>query len=127
MKKTVIAFGILCSVMFTSVNANTEPTKGRKVVKTTIKNLSPLSVAVAKGNYEMAQNFLEFGADINQVSQTMEMTPLMFAARYNNLELLKLLVDNGAETATKSKIGITALEYARLSNATDAIKYLEKL
>jgi len=133
MKKTVIAFGILFSVMLTSANANTniDPVKGPKITKTVsktaIKNLAPLSIAVAQGDYVMVENFLEYGADINQVSETMGMTPLMFAARYNNVKMLKLLVENGATTDVKSKLGLSALNFAELSNATDAIKYLKKI
>ena len=132
MRKTVIAFGILFSVMLTSANANTniDPVKGpkitKKVTKTAIKNLAPLSIAVAQGDYEMVEKFLEYGSDIEQVSETMGMTPLMFAARYNNVKMLKLLVTNGAKTDVKSKLGMTASDYAKESNAADAISFLKK-
>lgn len=131
MKKAVIAFGILFSVMLTSANANIDPVKGptttKKITKTTIKNLEPLTIAVAQGDYIMVSNFLEYGADIEQKSIVTGMTPLMFAARYNNVDLLKLLVANGADTDAKSKLGLTALSYAKMSNATDAVKYLKKI
>ena len=132
MRKTVIAFGILFSVMLTSANANTniDPVKGpkitKKVTKTAIKNLAPLSIAVAQGDYVMVKKFLEYGSDIEQVSETMGMTPLMFAARYNNVKMLKLLVTNGAKTDVKSKLGMTASDYAKESNAADAISFLKK-
>ncbi len=131
MKKSIIAFGILVSLLATSVSASTgiDPVKRKdlKITKTTIKNLTPLSIAVVKGNYEMTQNFLEFGSDINQKSGTMGMTPLMYAARYNKVNLIKLLVANGANVDVKSKIGATALEYAKASNAKAAQDYLKSL
>lgn len=127
MRKSILVFGILCSVMFNNVNAHTEPVNERKVVKISVRNLQPLSIAVATGNYEMAQNFLKFGSDVNQATKTMGLTPLMFAARYNNVELLKLLVANGADVSVKSRVGVTALGYAKLCNASDSVKYLESL
>lgn len=127
MKKSILVFGILFSAMFNNVNAHTEPVNERKVVKTTVRNLQPLSVAVATGNYEMTQKFLEFGSDVNQATKTMGLTPLMFAARYNKVELLKLLIANGANLNVESRVGVTALGYAKLCNATDSVKYLESL
>lgn len=127
MRKSILVFGILCSLMFNKANASTEPLNERKVVKTSIRNLQPLSIAVATGNYEMTRKFLEFGSDVNQATKTLGITPLMFAARYNKVELLKLLVANGADTDVRSRVGITALGYAKLCNASDSVKYLESL
>lgn len=55
------------------------------------------------------------------------MTPLMYAARYNNVKLLKLLISNGADTTLKSKIGYTALGYAKLSKASEAVAFLQSI
>ncbi|SFW68486.1 ankyrin repeat domain-containing protein [Cellulophaga fucicola] len=132
MKKSIIAFGIVFSLLATSVSASTGPDKpglkkDLKIEKTTIKNLSPLSIAVVKGNFDMTQKFLEFGSDINQKSGTMGMTPLMYAARYNKVEFMKLLIANGADVKAKSKIGATALKYAKIANAHAAVKYIKSL
>ncbi|WBU90019.1 ankyrin repeat domain-containing protein [Cellulophaga omnivescoria] len=132
MKKSVIAFGIVFSLVATSLSASNGPDrpilkKDLKIVKTTIKDLTPLSIAVVKGNFDTTKKFLEFGSDINQKSGVMGMTPLMYAARYNNVELMKLLVSNGADVKAKSKIGATALKYAKAANAHAAVKYLKSL
>ncbi|APU09327.1 hypothetical protein A5M85_03210 [Cellulophaga lytica] len=132
MKKSIIAFGIVFSFVATSLSASNGPDKpvlkkNLKIEKTTIKDLSPLSIAVVKGNFDTTKKFLEFGSDINQKSGTMGMTPLMYAARYNKVELMKLLVANGANVKAKSKIGVTALKYAKAANAHAAVKYLKSL
>lgn len=132
MKKSIIAFGIVFSLVATNLSANNGPDKplvkkNLKIEKTSIKDLTPLSIAVVKGNFDTTKKFLEFGSDINQKSGAMAMTPLMYAARYNKVELMKLLVANGANVKAKSKIGATALKYAKAANAHGAVKYLKSL
>ena len=126
MKKSILVFGILFSAMFNNVNAHTEPVNERKVVKTTVRNLQPLSVAVATGNYEMTQKFLEFGSDVNQATKTMGLTPLMFAARHNKAKIAQLLIDNGAELNLKSDRGnMTALKISLEKNKKEVFSKRE--
>jgi len=128
MRKSVIAFGILFSVAFTSVQANVNPNNNNlRSITATTKNVAPISLAVAQNDYSTVKRFLELGSDVEAKDKTMRMTPIMYAARYNNVALIKLLVANGANAEETSKLGLTALEYAKLSNASDAISFLENL
>jgi ankyrin repeat protein len=54
------------------------------------------------------------------------MTPLMVAARYNKTEIITYLLANGANIHIKDERGITALKYAELSLATEAVEILKK-
>lgn len=128
MKKSVIALAILLPLMFNTVNANIDPTL-RKIlnIEAAKKNLAPITIAVVQNDYKTVKRFLELGSDIEIKDKIMGMTPIMFAARYNSVALLQLLVDNGANIKATSKYGFTALKYAKLSNATDAIMFLEAL
>ena len=127
MKKSIIAFGILFSVLATA-NANVNPRVDNiRTINTKTKNVAPISLAVAQNDYYTVKRFIELGADIEVKEKTIGMTPLMYAARYNNVKLLKLLVDNGASLEEKSKLDMNALDYAKLSNATDAVAFLETL
>ena len=65
---------------------------------------------------------IEAGTDINQKS--VGMTPLMYAARYNRVEIVNLLIAQGADLKTKSNRGFTALEYAEMSKANDTYKII---
>ena len=49
----------------------------------------------------------------------------MLAARYNNVEIIKLLLDKGATLSVKDDKGLTALKYAEASNAKEAIELLK--
>ena len=53
------------------------------------------------------------------------MTPLMYAAKYNRVEILNLLIERGAKLKVKSDKGYTALKYAELHGAQDTKVILE--
>jgi len=72
---------------------------------------------IAKGDIEAVKSMIEAGTNINQKS--IGMTPLMYAARYNRVEIVNLLIAHGANLKTKSNRGFSALEYAEMSKAND--------
>ncbi|TSE07452.1 MULTISPECIES: ankyrin repeat domain-containing protein [Aquimarina] len=124
MKKLIVL--MLCMVV--SFAFATDPVKndnGYKVKKTEIISVSPFCISIAKGDYEMVKKMIELGTEVNKYSEGM--TPLMYAARYNRLEIIKLLVSNGAKINTKNDKGFNALKYAELSGAVDAKKLLLEL
>lgn len=125
MKKSVIAFVILFSVAFNLSAGNNEPVKKVTKVAKSSKNLSAVSLAVANNEIKSAYNYLSSGADVNVKHKTNGMTPLMYAARYNNVAMLQLLIANGADVDEVSKIGFNAKSYAEISNAKKAIAFLD--
>jgi len=72
---------------------------------------------ISKGDIETVKSMIDAGTNINQKS--VGMTPLMYAARYNRVEIVNLLIAQGANLKTKSNRGFTALEYAEMSKAKD--------
>ena len=86
--------------------------------------LSTFCKMIRMGNIESVKAFIKSGTDINRKS--MGLTPVMYAARYNKVEILKLLIKKGAKLKTKSDRGYTALEYAKMSKAKDAYDVLKE-
>ena len=84
---------------------------------------SPICNAIIKGDLEAVKKFIEYGVDVNQASNGV--TPLMFAARYNKAEIIEVLLKNGADKKSKDERGYTALKYAELSKANEAIAALK--
>lgn len=84
---------------------------------------TPLCMAIVKGETEIVKKFIEYGVNVNESSDGM--SPLMLAARYNKLEILQHLLENGARVDDKSKNGYTALKWAEVSNAKDTADYLK--
>lgn len=126
MKKTVIITAIALGLTITTLNARTHVVSSHvyEVVKPTT-TVSPFCLSIAKGDLETVKKLIELGTDVNEKSKGM--TPAMYAARYNRVEILKLLVDNGAKLDVKSDKGFKAIKYAKLSNAKEALAYLEGL
>ena len=126
MKKTVIISALALGVSFASLNATTTPANmdALEVVKTK-PSVSPFCMSIVKGDIETVRKLIELGADVNEKSNGM--TPAMYAARFNKVEILKLLVAKGADLKVRSEKGLKAIKYAELSNAKEALAYLEGL
>ncbi len=118
MKKAIIYLG-LAFLAFTNVSMASQATAVSKfgLVKE-YGNNTPLAVAIMKGDTETVKKFIEYGADINEASNGM--TPLMVAARYNRVDIIRLLLDKGANLKATNDKGLTALKYAQISKATEA-------
>nr|WP_315202595.1 ankyrin repeat domain-containing protein [uncultured Flavobacterium sp.] len=126
MKKSIVYLGVAL-VAFTGVslasNVNSFSTLKEKVEFNEV-TVNPFCIAISKGDIESVKKFIEYGANVNEKSNGM--SPLMFAARYNKVEIIKFLLLKGASLDVKDENGFTALKYAELSNANEAIQLLKK-
>ncbi len=125
MKKTILttlAIVLISSVSFASEKQGISETNNLELI--TYK-VNPFCLAIVKGDIEMVEKMIELGTDVNEKSK--DMTPLMYAARYNKVDIIKLLVKNGAKLKTKNNKGYNALKIAKISNAKEAMTVLEEL
>ncbi len=106
--------GLALALSFNAVASN----------NTTVKEYDPLCIAISKSDNATAKKIIEYGADVNE--RFNGMTPLMIAARYNNVEMVKILLEKGADITLKGSHGYTATKYAELSNATQALEILKR-
>lgn len=124
MKKTIIYLSLALVAFSNAATASTvEITPKFELVKEYSK-ATPLCAAICKGDIEAVQKFIKYGADVNEKSNGM--TPLMMAARYNQAEIIKLLLEHGASMKTTDDKGFNAMKYAELSNAAKAIEALKE-
>jgi ankyrin repeat protein len=84
---------------------------------------SLLALSIKLNSKQAFQKLIDEKADLERVCDGK--TPLMFAAKYGNLELAKKLLDYGARKETKTEKGYTALDYAKKYEKADLIKLLE--
>ncbi|GGX21678.1 ankyrin repeat domain-containing protein [Aquimarina muelleri] len=126
MKKSI--FTIVMVVCITSVSFAKESNKSFKEANDyaiTAYKTSPFCMAIVKGDLETVKKLIELGSDVNEKSDGM--TPLMYAARYNRTDIIKMLVEKGAKIKTKNSKGYTAMKFAKQSNAKEAVVLLEEL
>ncbi len=126
MKKTILTSAMALAIMVVSANAeNRTDLNDVTVTTTTIKSVDVNSFckAIMQGDVDMVKRLIALGEDVNQKS--LGMTPAIFAARYNKVEILELLIAEGADLKTKSDKGMTAKKYAKMSNANEALSVIE--
>lgn len=125
MKNSIIYLGVAL-VAFVNVSMASNQTSFVQPQMEIVNSFStPLNVAVGKGDLEFVKKLIEYGADVNEISE--DLSPLMIAARYNKVDILRVLLANGANVSAKNEKGFTALKYAQLSNATEAIAILKEV
>jgi ankyrin repeat protein len=80
--------------------------------------------ACFKGNVELAALLIKHHADVNSAND-LGTTPLMYAILGQKIELINLLLDNGAVKDVKERSGKTALDYAIQSGNKEIIELVD--
>ena len=102
--------------------ANNSTIEDNLTITTIVTETDAFCTLIKQGNFEAVKGMIEAGTYINKKS--LGMTPLMYAARQNRVEIVKLLIASGADLNAKSDKGYTALKYAKMSKAWDAYKII---
>ncbi|WP_460217981.1 ankyrin repeat domain-containing protein [Psychroserpens sp. MEBiC05023] len=128
MKKSAVIIAIALGFSFTSLHATTETSTSStnyEVTAVAKGAVNPFCMSIVKGDLETVTKLIALGQDVNKKSNGL--TPAMYAAKFNRVEILKLLVEKGAKLQVRSEKGMTAEQYAKLSNAKDILAYIEGL
>ena len=127
MKKSVVIIALAMAFSVSTLNAKNVISNVAVYEASFVKTstVSPFCMSIVKGDIETVQKLIDLGVNVNKTSNGL--TPAMYAAKYNRLDILKLLVENGAKLKLKSPKGLTAKKMAEASNAKDTLAYLENL
>ncbi len=87
-------------------------------------NKSALISTILTNDRNAAERLIKGGAYVNNVYTDQKVTALIIAVAYNNLEMVKLLVNNGADINHKLVNGLTALDIARSNNYAEIVEFL---
>jgi hypothetical protein len=124
MKKTITITVMTLALCAMNVVAN-PPIETMDVLKMEQPvGLSSFCNAIVKGDLKTVKSMIALGEDVNQKS--VGMTPAIFAARYNKVEILEVLIANGANMKIKCDKGIDIKQYAEAANATEALKVINE-
>jgi ankyrin repeat protein len=124
MKKSIVYLGVALIALTNGVQASSSNYKIFTSATHINYDVSPLNIAICKGDIETVKRLIEYGANVNKVSGGL--TPLMTAARYNKVEIIKLLLEKGANPYTTAENGYNALKFAEVSKAVDAVAFLKQ-
>lgn len=124
MKKTILAVATVCMLAVSGVSAKELPTNTKLDMTTVTEDLSAFCKAVMQGDVETVKKLIELGEDVNQKS--LGRAPIHYAARYNRAEVLQVLIDNGADLKARCDKGMSAIKYAKMSHADEALAVLEE-
>jgi len=83
-----------------------------------------LSNAVVRRNYQAAENLIRQGVDVNKASIGTKWTPLMFAVREGDIEMVRLLLDNNASVNATNFQGCSPLHIAVKGNNVEIASLL---
>ncbi len=123
MKKLILSIALL-SVILVSAKNETSNNNLKITSSTYAMSVNAFCKLIQMGDVETVKTLIEDGIDVNKKS--MGLTPLMFAARHNRVEIVKLLIKNGAKLkVTSDRKKISALKWAQLSGAKDAYAVIE--
>jgi ankyrin repeat protein len=105
----------------------------RKLPTEAAKRLSPeqqkemnlnLIKAVQNDKSSAIEHLLDAGADIEARTAFSDMTLLLWAAAFGNIETVKLLIERGASIDAKDNNGWTALMRAKIHGNEETVKVL---
>ncbi len=83
-----------------------------------------IQTAVISSNLEAVKQHIEAGADLNEKEPFSSSTPLISAATFNKPEIVKALIDAGANLSTKNNDGSTALHSAAFFGRVEIVQML---
>ncbi|SMG36804.1 ankyrin repeat domain-containing protein [Arenibacter troitsensis] len=125
MRKTILTVAIALLFMVAGVRAESSNSLYAQIesgIMVKPGELSSFCKAIVQGDLETVKRLIELGEDVNQKS--LGKTPAIFAARYNKVEILEILIANGANLKTKCDNGYNAKKHAEISNANEALEVI---
>ena len=106
--------------------------KGADVNRKAKKNWPPLYAATTSNSLEVAKFLIEHGAQVNIKTDTGSHSPLLIAAYNNNPEMVRLLLNAGADVSSRLSShhsgfhNQTALDIAKQRGNKEIVEILEK-
>jgi uncharacterized protein len=86
---------------------------------------SALGAAAAAGQTAAALALIARGAHVDSHTRLTSDTPLIEAAQMNQLDMVRLLLDRGADVSATDIMGRTALDWARENSNADMVQLLQ--
>ena len=86
------------------------------------EGLSPLHIAVIKGNIEVAKLLISEGASIDLNDSKWGSSPLLYACQNGRTKIVRMLLENGADINAKNDEGSTVIHFAAQSGKPELLQ-----
>ena len=100
---------------------------GMDIKYTNREGLSALDFAIKYRREDIIKLCKKSGISLTTSTRKSGLTPLMLAASFNDIELMKFLIKEGADVNTKDKFGMSALDYAKKMGQKKAVEFLKEI
>jgi len=103
--------------------------KNPELINTRQGGIYPLHFAVRLKKKDVAELLISKGADVNRFGKNasefapFEFTPLTEAIRNNNMEMIKMFIEHGADLQKTTSLGESYLHFAAFLNKTELAEY----
>ena len=125
MKKSVVVLALALGFSISNLNATNHISSSEiNHFSVQTNEVSPLCKAVATGNLDEVKRLINNGVDVNAKSNGM--MPIHYAAKYNRVDMIKVLITAGSKIHDPCDLGYTALRHAEKTNADDAALFLRR-
>jgi ankyrin repeat protein len=88
---------------------------------------TPVMAAAMRGDVEALKSLLDRGADVNVQGGDFGRTALLMATTTGRDDVVKLLLEKGANPSAKDQLGNTVLRWAKKQGDSSIVKLLEKV
>ncbi|MBU0632430.1 ankyrin repeat domain-containing protein [bacterium] len=87
--------------------------------------VSILDYAIMYNKVDLVKKIIASGVNVNQTRRPSRFTPLMGAVCYGRGKIVKILLENGADTSAVDNKGLSALGFAKKTHKKSMIELLE--
>ena len=100
---------------------------GMKLDYTNREGLGAVDIAVKYRRKDIVTLCKNSGIDLTTSKRKSGLTPLMLAASFNDIDMMKFLILEGADAKGVDRYGMDALSYATKLGQKNAVEFLENL
>jgi len=88
--------------------------------------ISALDMAIKFKRKDVIQFCIDRGFDLNSSKRKSGITPVMLAACFHDLEMMKLILDNGGDINAADKSGMAPKDYAKKLGQKKMLEFLDE-
>ena len=100
---------------------------GMQLDYTNREGLGAIDIAVKYRRKDIVSLCKKSGISLTTSKRKSGLTPLMLAASFNDLDMMKFLISEGADAKGKDNYGMDAIAYATKLGQKSAVEFLENL